>query len=705
MPSSKQLPPNEPANAPFQILKIYEYFRVFNEPEDVSFRSDLGIQADEPHTWIHTWLEELQNANKRSMYGWPRDQKEGTGSFYLVDHVWIWNAVSAISKMFPQKNDTMKMKKTKPKQQTTFQTSISIVNSEKAKVEILKRFTAFNSPFKERMLAVKRSLRESQFDFQFSDTALFYGFQYSGVPLLDPQDSRWRSAIKAQEKYVSEEQNQLENPSRDCMRLLMAEYITEHYQPFDARPQELQNPNALKTEEKKEFEVDLNQARENLVSLFLCNGLFRGLSSEYEIPVDPPSSRDYFLHTSFEAHYVLWNSFYRIKTEKPPAWTPSQKLSAPDNFSPIVQLNPNLDQNIVVEPSEEWLYNYPEFLDRKPNLPQVFDTYYNWLVERYRQQSHLQYVELAIEEAKGEPEGVETRLLNKFASNASRPHGCGNLMIDIPRKSNHSSKPFFSRPMSESWERLKKRRNITNSKKRLLWFAQPDLQVASLAFLASTDKEQIHMRSFLDRHASHSLFLENKAVRIRNVWETEFHCSFMQLVYRKGSKRTQAKNNRQTIDSHTHSPDCEHGMEFGEWDPASSEWSGKSSKRSIEDILRTRCPMVTPRAIHGWKDVALVRGSASFRFVGDFFDRYWTCHFLESYPAMETTVETTSDSASWESKLSFLSVKKSKCGRKDRYQNKDDDEQILKRVFGEDSKETEKVWLSFPLVHGLSGLI
>ncbi|KAJ5889015.1 hypothetical protein N7495_009056 [Penicillium taxi] len=196
------------------------------------------------------------------------------------------------------------------------------------------------------MLAVRRSVRESHFDFQSYDTALFYGFQYSDGPFLSPQDLRWKGLTKAQSHYVTEEQNQFDNPSKDCMMLLMADYGVNN-----------------------EIEGIFQQARTDFLDHFLCNGLCRSFPSEYDAPIDSPS-RDYFLHAFFEAQYVLWILFFKSKPGK--ADLDNSTKPSPEDLNPVVEFNPDLDKNIIFEPSEEWLYNYPGFLDQKPDIDHVW---------------------------------------------------------------------------------------------------------------------------------------------------------------------------------------------------------------------------------------------------------------------------------------------------------------------------------------------
>jgi hypothetical protein len=88
--------------------------------------------------------------------------------------------------------------------------------------------------------------------------------------------------------------------------------------------------------------------------------------------------------------------------------------------------------------------------------------------------------------------------------------------------------------------------------------------------------------NFFDRHQRYDKFFSDHTSRVLNTWVSEFHISFYQLVDRPVSSRGIPK-------------------------PYENEFPTGSAR-------------------------TLARASMGFRFLGDFFDRHWTCHFVQCVP-------------------------------------------------------------------------
>jgi hypothetical protein len=91
---------------------------------------------------------------------------------------------------------------------------------------------------------------------------------------------------------------------------------------------------------------------------------------------------------------------------------------------------------------------------------------------------------------------------------------------------------------------------------------------------------------FFERNANYEWYFFDEAVPVHNKWETEFHTSFLQL--------------------------------------SQSATPPEAFKNQLVELRYLSPPLLDKRH--------LVRASAGYRFLGDFFDYYWTCHFIENYP-------------------------------------------------------------------------
>ncbi|KAL7788050.1 hypothetical protein V8C43DRAFT_323856 [Trichoderma afarasin] len=127
-------------------------------------------------------------------------------------------------------------------------------------------------------------------------------------------------------------------------------------------------------------------------------------------------------------------------------------------------------------------------------------------------------------------------------------------------------------------------RDTTNAKKRFFHFYRANLDVALNCYLASSEEEEIS--SFFDKHSSYSKYFFEDTTAIFNKWVTELHLSFYQVV-----------------------PDDA----FFQAIPWTETFKFPDSAGSESDKRVGRAVM-------------------SFRFDGDVFDHYWTCHFFDHNP-------------------------------------------------------------------------
>lgn len=143
----------------------------------------------------------------------------------------------------------------------------------------------------------------------------------------------------------------------------------------------------------------------------------------------------------------------------------------------------------------------------------------------------------------------------------------------------------------ELWEKLSQPRKGEDAKKRLIWIRKASDEAALVCYLTSPEEEKQSMLDFYNRHANFDKWFYDDTNMARNTWTSELHLSFYQLL---------------TIDT-----------------------TEPTTKKLQPRELSFPGTLKTPFA----------RASMGFRFYGDFFDRYWTCHFIESAPATASDFE------------------------------------------------------------------
>lgn len=143
------------------------------------------------------------------------------------------------------------------------------------------------------------------------------------------------------------------------------------------------------------------------------------------------------------------------------------------------------------------------------------------------------------------------------------------------------------------WEHyLNKPRTAESAKKRFVGLpAAATINTALICFLGSPDREKLPISLFFDRHRNCELFFFDDTTMSLNTWVTELHLSFYQLV-----------NHDSTLDP-----------------------------GGIPETQRYPLP--------GSKGNQIIKASVGFRFIGDFFDRYWTCHFVEHLPVDQPSTD------------------------------------------------------------------
>ncbi|KAF4907114.1 hypothetical protein CGCF415_v007595 [Colletotrichum fructicola] len=139
-------------------------------------------------------------------------------------------------------------------------------------------------------------------------------------------------------------------------------------------------------------------------------------------------------------------------------------------------------------------------------------------------------------------------------------------------------------------------RTAEDAKKRFWAFfastpSENEVCMATIPVVSREDREEQEMRSFFQRHNSYDNFFAEDTAALLNTWTTELHLSFYTLLH---DDRPGAPPSDDTLEAET--------FHF-------TTLSGVEAPRYLRKF------------------------AAGFRLKGDFFDRYWTCNFLEANPS------------------------------------------------------------------------
>ncbi|KAA8626861.1 hypothetical protein A1F94_001939 [Pyrenophora tritici-repentis] len=129
--------------------------------------------------------------------------------------------------------------------------------------------------------------------------------------------------------------------------------------------------------------------------------------------------------------------------------------------------------------------------------------------------------------------------------------------------------------IGDMYKKPREKRTVQKSKKRLIWIVNPNLDTRKIYCTTSAKGETDYLDFFFQRHVDKCKYVSDEVTATANLWTTEFHLSSYRL-------------------------------------------SNRANDREETSVM-----------FLGDNNLLMEREGAGFRFVGDFFDRYWTCHVLE----------------------------------------------------------------------------
>lgn len=669
-------PQNRMTDTALQILKLAEYKKLVVDSRDVG----QYIAQDLLNDIYIPWLTELDRLDIRKTCSWPHSNMEGIMKFRLDDHFWIWKALKFLdytvakvrlppkhrggnskeilgvhrtwlqrlhTKLSAEQRPALDNASSTPGDESEDEDEDSSQRAENLKRSIrsfmevakrlspnnlqrtvLQRFTAENDVMKpaRRMLTVTRSAMDMRFLLHARDTALFYG-EDSGFFIPGSSFTQlWMNTIDAQ---LHQEENMYadsDNALRYALGIAMG-----------VRGHRLSRTSGANELVKRSVNI--------LIGAGGSDAFFPGqLDEGAREPTifEEEAYRDHFYYAGFEINYVLLSSANRVdnifsqsqtlnaqsRAEGLPSWSraPSPQRQPGQTESPNIFLKKGINiqvssetKNMTLVPDsqpevimkkflpftnavpatnvthigDEWLYQYPDFLRGRLDIE---ESKISKVVEASGKSSKI-FINVCrdvLDESDSEDElsdsdaenGESAIKLHIVDTRKGKEHqGKSHARYNHPRKREKSIRERID-DIEDLCEYLRKPRTAWTAKKRMIWlpYANPATVIALRVF--SSERERNELSRFFERHALYTKEVLDETSMVLNEWRTELHLSFY-LCERRFSP--------------------EYGV-------------GLPQRNHIS----LSCP--------GHPDLEIRRASMSFRFDGDIFDRFWTCHFIEHMP-------------------------------------------------------------------------
>ncbi|KAJ4343128.1 hypothetical protein N0V95_006743 [Ascochyta clinopodiicola] len=240
-------------------------------------------------------------------------------------------------------------------------------------------------------------------------------------------------------------------------------------------------------------------------------------------------------------------------------------------YVPFLNLSPPKDQLGRSVLSDDWIQSSPALLsfETKGN-----EGHRDAAVNQNREKTEDGQTELILwilQKRKDDLIKKRAQDITGLFSSEKKP-GLKGAVIDVPR---YSLGTEISDPLRNAriLTGLSKERTVWKSKKRIVWLRHRDREEAQQVYNCCSDVEKDNILSFYERHLRSENFFLDSATAALNEWETELHLSCYSFP--------------------------------------------PSDKTTLYDLKG---------------NVNLVSTAVSFRFSGDFSDRFWTCLLLEHHP-------------------------------------------------------------------------
>lgn len=689
---NKYLPAKSLVDMPFRIIMAGDFYKLFE-----GFNKRFGAQENPLESvkkTIGNWIRNLDQTNRQRLYAFPRYRNESTRNYYFTDHAMIWWAIKSTeqlglkSQLFvPTVTDSksalyQKVLEARKSGHDQFGKGFLAPTSYSADLfrsQIIKRFTTENPVSKRRMIAVSRSPAQTRFLLRTRDASLFH---VMSLGLFDKPGMAsspgswhnkidvWRNTVDCQMAHEDNDDANWDEPLRFALAIVMA----HHGKSINLR--------------------QVGEMRNHAMSVLLqstsASGLFPGKLDENNEPAiyEAEVKRDTYWGVTFEIPFLLWKySHSAYETQPAPQSSVGSHSFAEIEFGRHIQSQPNesmdtqlsaisadpkekvnvtigppgysmkhafrfnniVDQDNIVELADEWLYNKPAFFvpsldtaaDVDINVQEEHDIHEDSIIHEDARIKARPYIdrevvsmlqrEISDHEEYMLREGLQELRASVNANIKDGTQEMRQLLLHVPlnlhapdfvgamvnvAKSKHLKRDL--RNLEDSMteltsfllpkDQMKKGRTPLEAKKRLWVFMayspsdneSPCLQTSPFHSPDSEQNEQETVEDkqlsvFCDRHKAYCSFFMDDTIPVLNSWTTELHLSCYKIA-----------------------------------------------KTSTLELVK-EVPRIGPLHLPGFEgdsSTQLSKVVMSFRFEGDFFDRYWTCWFLKADSRMTTTPRT-----------------------------------------------------------------
>jgi hypothetical protein len=651
------LPGRSRVDIPFQIIKAGEFFKEFGY---------LPVSKERVTDVVEAWVKDLDEDNKLGLYAFACYKKNPFQSFYFTDHALIWWALRCAEDIRPQfrlrvpledgSKRSARMRQADRHRTKQYQKP-RLYSSSVVQQHILKRFTIENPLTQKRMITLSRSPAHNRFLLRTKDTLLFRVMDLGLFKTTsDPETSGtwedqvdiWRRTIDCQIRHEGNNDSKWQEPLRFAISVIMA----QHGKRINSRSVENVRSHAMST----------------LLQSSSPNGLFPGAMDEIQEPLfyDTELMRDTYWSTTFEIPYILWKygsgggTILKEETSSPEEDLTDHDMVLRVQTSPVesrdivgqhvsgngpyhsrfpmkrtVPFNNVVYQENIVELFDEWLYNKPPFFvsqkssaetqpdskvapsqtdmptDHRVAKPETSAVQGNYTTSNHENTIASSWMR-AIKQFILRPLMIASETpTSGLAVNGNDCPETAGVVVDVPRshrRQKNSRTMAVYRPLREKRdveEYMDEGRSPDDAKKRFWWFLSKDtrgneicretLCTKSPPATASPLLTSKGLNAFIERHQSLGKFFFEDTVAVLNTWLTELHLSFYTLAPTESSsgEHMQDQQNRRTLEFPAH------------------DTTGTSR--------------------------SLSRVAMSFHFEGDFFDRYWTCRYLQADPCADMT--------------------------------------------------------------------
>ncbi|KAJ4419820.1 hypothetical protein N0V82_004755 [Gnomoniopsis sp. IMI 355080] len=609
-------PSDSVTDTAFQVLKMTEFVKTYPDAKPTEFVKSLLTQV------FIAWLYDLDRLDYRNQFVWPRPKRDGVESYRLEDHFWVWRALLAMEELdmwsdipLPKSStrhsdswynntEAGKLQQTRMeafKQRIGWYSECEFdglynefymitrrINPTQVQRSVLQRFATVNDVAGVRMLPVERSSRHTRFLLHDRDSALFYDPAAKVFFQDRSSQSLWEETIKAQPYHPANEKSGSTwfTVMRYALSIMMG-----------AKGQSLNNKKASDA---------LWDSYKTLLHFFNHNGfLGEQLSELAREPVlfDEENDRDSYFHASFEVIYVLFTHAKFLKA-KPDKNKDRKKLKRyvrriEDQMSELLLQVEHLPTALHVRTHLDETGNRQHRLITRPMMERL--PFNNHVVSSRVHPIEEEWVynypeflsapeieptlELPSSQSTDKVDNACCENQSAFIADAKKQKQYGELRT---RKIQSTDYPRFEEFKGQALsEKLSKARRARDAKKRFIWLSDPNKatrQVYSMASASEVEKQAVTL--FFDHHFQHAKDIQDETSLALNVWNSEVHISFLCLM-----------------------------------DKAAEDES-KDDRESVTFLAPAQFP-ATPTKV-------LRRNSMSYRFHGDIFDRYWTCHVVDS---------------------------------------------------------------------------